>query len=1182
MKLKSFRIWLFLLPLILFVGIILYLQSTSNQRELENHLIRNITATQKDAVRALDDYYKQIDGFFLRQGYSHFSADKSYQDQAIGLVNIIDRNPPKYSNLNYNRPIENEGYDGLIVSDRGLKKLHYQIQLTDKQAEDFRSEAIINGLKIDNSYSDSKGDRPFVDIEIPFSSLFRTKDINKQFDLIYWTDSAGKIIYPKEEAGIKLYEPKTIFKDSLGTTSGVYIDSITFSNVDYRSYVAPVLLEDVTLYAVGMFREDRFQKVGLRINFMMLSTLVFILIVLIAVIPLLSILYLSKGDILSQSKVTNVGVSLLGLALLAGFASSFFRNLPDPATPLITTSNSISCAFRESLEKTTARLKNFNNSSELPNDQENINEALLIDNNARIQKFIFNADSIITIDFSEAKAPSFVDVSDRVYVSFFNKKPCEESTYLGSHYSRASGKLEMVISKRKNDSSIGALTFEADTSLFDEENLDYRFLVIKDDGKIIFKSSKIDTPIENLKDGLNSNKWIQVKSLLENNQEIDSNSELKIPLYLNGYQYTGILKRVDVNGLDRKVWLLFLVNENLTHVFSSLTSLESISLVIIYFLFLILLMVVQRFSTSTVSDKGFKVFIYNWLQPSEENKVKLAYLSVSMVLIGSFFVYIYYEVEINHLTFIFFAGFVAIIISMLNYAVNAISETTEIKDFSRKLPTDHLPFTIMLVLLILLMVLSDRIQQDLYWPYLFLLGMVFILIIGWFTIVKETSLFSKLSDNSIILPIYLSIWFIVIGFFPGYMIQSKTQLFETEIWNPKTEISHESFLEIETDEFEEIRRGMMTSVTDLYDPKIEQFVSPNVKRFSWILSSGIKPKFNFSGAFWVLIGIAFAALLFSFFIYKIQQKVFYRFQWNKKSKALQLKNSLYFISSLDSSELDSITSNAIEIDFLFETEITQLVPVKRESTYHFKNFHSLVDYSGIIGKIQAVKSEIIAKKGKLIISSGLSWKEIFAQITDPRMKIAFSETFADFTFEFLPLKAERSSKNNSLSNEELLQRLRRNKSYYANIWSELNFEEKLACFTYAEEGFFNPAQEDVLSSLSQKGVLVPKSTKPISENHWVEWQLFSPMFRKYILSHVTSEEQKEFKAYEKKFGNTSFIQVSAISFVLICFALIGIFDKNFLNEAYAYLTGSLGLIGSLYAFLSRGFAGFKFGKSEAK
>jgi hypothetical protein len=198
----------------------------------------------------------------------------------------------------------------------------------------------------------------------------------------------------------------------------------------------------------------------------------------------------------------------------------------------------------------------------------------------------------------------------------------------------------------------------------------------------------------------------------------------------------------------------------------------------------------------------------------------------------------------------------------------------------------------------------------------------------------------------------------------------------------------------------------------------------------------------------------------------------------------------------------------------------------------------------------------------------------------------FSESFSDFRFKFLAIPHETLETEPGFEKPEILLReMRSRKAFFTNMWAELSFLERLVCYSFAQEGFFSPARKDVMIGLAQKGVLKPKDAKvkkPVwLENPWLEWQLYSPVFRKYILDQTSESELEAFRVFEKKQGNAQSIQVSLVSFALICLALIGIFDQNFFSEAYAYLTGSLGLLGSVYALLNRGLLNFKFGKSNS-
>lgn len=1198
MKLKTFKIWLFLLPLIAVIGVVLFLQSTNNQKELEGQLIRSITATRNDAIRALDDYYAQVDSYFLRLGYSYYHEDTVMRREAKKIVSVFKRSDPSFSNLTLSRQGEESN---LTLTKTGLRKKGYALQLTESQRSDFQNDSVQRGLKINKSFSSASNDQPYVDLEIPFEILLRKQQSNRQFSSLLLVDSSGNAVYPEEWKGVKVLQPKPIVSDTTGTRSGVYVEQIDFSNQRYRSYVAPLNLEGLELYAVGMFEENIFQKVGLRINFLMLATLIFFLIILVAIIPILSILNLSKGDTLSQLKVINVGISLLGLALLLGFASSFFRNLPNATETVTPTINEMASLFAKGISNQKILLATKTKDTNKIPPGENINEFLLVtscqnDNPVHlIEKLVFAGTSIEPVDFSDTDGTkSFIDISDRAYANYFSSTNHGDEYYFGAHYSRGTGNLEAVMSKKGQVGYLNAITFglqKIDPALNPQSGEDYisddyRFLLFKEDGKILYKSDKIDIPISYLDEGLSGDMWTKISSLIKSNPDLKEDQSLETSLYLNGYQYSGVLRQIEREGFDQKIWMLFLVNENLTHVLSSLTSLESISLMVIYFLFLIVLMLVQRLSSQTLSEKGFKVFLYNWLKPTDQNGPKLIFLFGSMLILGGVFVGVFYGIDMNHLGFLIFCCFMAVCVSLLNYLVNVINDDTTFSNFLKGLIHEYLPVLLMAVILCILGAIAIFMFEASFIPFALIFLLSFLLAFVWAISNKQFQGYKVKGTE--ILPAFLCIWFIVIGFFPGYMIQSKTQLFESAIWN-QTKVSENSgspdSVKINPTfvSFEKGRRQSMNQVTDLFDGKIQAFVAPNTMNFYRTLSAGIKPNLTVN-TLWVLLGIFGAGIAFSYFITTIQNSIFYRFGPRFKNQNQFLKKPFSFVSCLDSSLIESKITDAVEVDMLFDPELSQLKNIRWNSTYHIKNFHTQKDYGASLPLIQEIRQEFISKNSRLVISSGLSWKELFSLIPDNRTKVAFSEVFADFYFDFIPLKPENTPLNESLSNEDLLQKLRKRKSFYANIWSELNFDERLACYSFAMEGFFNPAQSDTLSSLNQKGVVIPKtdsSQENTAKDTWTEWQLFSPMFRKFILSHVTEKEAEEFKKFEKRFGNSSLIQISIVSFVLICFALIGIFDRNFFNEAYAYLTGSLGLLGSVYALLNRGLSGIKFGKSES-
>lgn len=140
----------------------------------------------------------------------------------------------------------------------------------------------------------------------------------------------------------------------------------------------------------------------------------------------------------------------------------------------------------------------------------------------------------------------------------------------------------------------------------------------------------------------------------------------------------------------------------------------------------------------------------------------------------------------------------------------------------------------------------------------------------------------------------------------------------------------------------------------------------------------------------------------------------------------------------------------------------------------------------------------------------------------------------------------------------LLLRQRFFKADYTNIWAELSLEEKKVTYEFAVHEFLNYAASPVIVELIQKGVLV-------YEEGMDRFTLFSDTFRYFILLHVTREEKEIFKNLELNTGNATSIQIAVFSFVLISVAMISYFDRSFLDEATAYVTGIVGTLGGIYS-----------------
>ncbi|WP_111669062.1 hypothetical protein [Algoriphagus litoralis] len=1159
MKLKAFKIWLFLLPIVGIIGILLFVQSTNNQKELELQHIRSISSLSKDIQTALPDYLKRVEGYLLREAFLR-SPNPIVSENAKKVQGILAGFRPKVSNL---RILEAENLPDLefILDSTQVKVKNQPVEIPALYRDDFW-QAVLNNPRYSGRPTQSSV--VLMDLDIPISELFGKLIANDfTFEKFYLTNSKGTIIFPKESVGNLLFEPKPLSRDTTGIShSGITISKIFLDGREFKAYANPIYLGPNRLYFVGLYDTDYFQTVGLRINFNLLSTLLFTLILLIASVPILAVVKMGRGDQMTQSRIIHVGLSLMTIAVMMGFMLSFSKNRPIPEKIL---KNEI----QNSAQSLKSNLNQFESLSKFWYDPFGIripaytNELIQIDYaTGFVKKMSFhlkNGSDPIYIQFQDN--PSFIYLSERDYFKYYVQRE-KKSTFLDSHYSRGTGELESVIAYQDLQApvrDINAVTFSL--KIDPKLDQDHRILLIKEDGKVIFKSKKVESLVSNLSESINPNKWKEVSSLIKNNREIPESTILHVPLYLNGHQYDAIFRRIETSDYDQILWQVFLVNTNLFHAFSALTTLEGIIFLSFYFFFFLFTLFAQWSTRSGSSSKGFKSFLFEWLVPNEKNRPRLNYLMLGYLLIFAVLCWILISENLNPISTLALLIFTSLNISLVNLASAQLAEIRLTRKVSVELIV--LAGIYLVVLVVVLSVFTHLI------PGMIILFVSSLLIVlGWAFLQPRKSSFAILNllkSPRSTLSAYLVLWFFLIGFLPGYLIQSKTQQFESAIWKHTEASAHE--IGPVVGKYELTRRNMMAAISDPFDPKIQNFISADqhVIQKAW---EGTSTGFSSNPVWYFAFG--FLVLITFIIIRWIQNSIFFNLKPSAKISP-DPENHARFICCINSTQIPPADPNTVEIDFKFQKFSEEYIsPLKH---YRFINFHCAENPYDLIQTITQLR-----KVGKsLTIYSGTLWKSFFAQLKSDREKSVFSEAFADFKFSVIEI--EDIEKGPLKNEEEVLARLKRNKGFYANIWSDLSFEEKLVCASYAKEGFFNPARKDTMSDLAQKGIIVPRSYAE-STDGWIEWRLFSSVFRLYILKHFTEEEEASFGAYEKKYGNVRTIQTAVISFVLICVALVGLFDKTFFNEAYAYLTGGLGIMGTLYSFLNQGFAGLKGFKKE--
>lgn len=1178
MKLKAFKIWIYLLPLVAIIGVLLFVQSTNNQSELQQQHIRSVANLSRDIQLALPDYLRRVDAYLIRQGYRE-SPKPAIKQLADSIQLLREGFKPAVSNLKFQEretlpaPKINLIGNQLLVKDQPVSM-------------PFPNDP--NFLNSVNYFSKIKGKRTensvlTMDLQVPIHALVDLILSNDQiFEKLYVTDSSGVALYPVDDNGRKIFEPKINPEDSTHSMKvGIVSSTIILDGNEFQSYANPIRLGPHKLYFLALLDSDYFLKVGLRINYNLLSTLLFILIMLIASIPILAVVKMGKGDRLTQSRIIQVGISLMTIAVVIGFSISFSKNRPNPSSILESKIKETRIELRSHLARYDSLLKIWKEGME---DLEfgSLNELIKIDPmTGYVEKMnIYSKKETKPLKAVFEKNYSFTYLKDREYVNFFDGKPTV-TRFLGSHYSRGTGLLESVIATKipiPSDSNVYAATFSLDLKA-DSLN-SHRILLIKEDGKVIYKSKKVESSLNNLSESINPNKWKEVKSLMKNNQSLDENVSLHVPLYLNGHQYEAIFNRINSKEFDSNLWQVFLVNSNIFHAFSALTSLEGMILMSFYLAFFLFTLFAQLSTRTRSNSRGFKSFLFEWLVPNAKNLPRITFLIFGYLLFSILLFAILAQTSLNPFRTLAIMTYSSLNISILNLATSQMN--TMLKE--RKISTE--------LLVLLGILLSVYSFLCVFSPVLIvgmslLSGFTILLILGWAYIRPKKSRLPlqrifKSTKNA--LSTYLVFWFFLIGFLPGYLIQSKTQQLEYTIWNAKEIEASEKKDQPKISEnenqttkaepspiligYEQVRRNMMATLGDPFDSKIEDFIAPgqNAIQNAW---KGKTTNLSSNPVYY----LGFFLLVFATYLVVrwIQNSIFFDF----KSEVEVFTESGYapnYICCINSNQIPLPDEKTETIDLKYRTFPEDFTP--NEKYYRLINFHCVENPMTLIKPISEIKNS----RSGLTIYSGALWKDIYNGLKSEREKSLFSELFTDFKFSVIQI--EDVVKGPFTNEDEVLARLKRNKAFYANIWSDLCFEEKIVCNSYAKEGFYNPARRDTMLDLAQKGIIVPKTYSGSAEG-WIEWRLFSPVFRHYILTHSTEEETARFGAYEKKHGNVRTIQTAVISFVLICIAMVGIFDKTFFNEAYTYLTGGLGVLGTLYSFLNQGFAGLSAGKKDS-
>jgi len=126
----------------------------------------------------------------------------------------------------------------------------------------------------------------------------------------------------------------------------------------------------------------------------------------------------------------------------------------------------------------------------------------------------------------------------------------------------------------------------------------------------------------------------------------------------------------------------------------------------------------------------------------------------------------------------------------------------------------------------------------------------------------------------------------------------------------------------------------------------------------------------------------------------------------------------------------------------------------------------------------------------------------------------------------------------------------------------LSFREKQMVFNYANEGFVNHCNIDVLTELLQKGIF---------RMNWKEERidLFNQSFCNYATRAPSSKLEKEFNRDQKEHGNLSHYRNAMLTFVFLAVLGISLIAPDLLDRYIGAISGGLAILSTLASAIGK-------------
>ncbi|TVP48118.1 MAG: hypothetical protein EA341_11575 [Mongoliibacter sp.] len=1227
MGFRKLKIWGFFLAAIVVVGFILFQQSQDNKVQLDNQAIRNLEMVKTKFFSFYHSFLAEHEDRFVRYviteklGENNFPSE--WKEFAASLKSITGEQYREFKSLN-NKDSLNSSLE--IVSKNGeyeLKKIRHPVNPEFFEDGEFK-------------FIDSVGNPPKINLTIPLANALSLSAQHDFFEKILLADENGEILYPSMDIGKKLL--KLTEKDGLDLP--ITKAEIIHQDQSYFLYYTPFFLEGEKLILAGLISKKHYESLGFRIDFSYLSLLLFLLAMMIFSLPIISLFGFRRGDVLTRFKVFSVGLSLFGFMLLMGLGFAFVKDHhPYSEEEHSKKRERISDEIEKEIDANQGLLRKTFGSGGLM-------EYLTIDCLGKMQTLVLG-------DMQLPGRGSFINLSEREYFYHFsgnNFRECndpqsiENEFFIGSHYSRKDGSLETVISKLDTlNCEVKAVTFK--WNALKELSDKHRFILVKDNGDVIFKSEKVKAPFDNLSRLLSNENWLLLKNIMQSNKDVSQKTAWDLNLHVDGYSYILNLQKIPVSDFDRSTWLIYLQDEHLEHSFSFFVVLEAFVLLSGYIL-LLLLLAILRWSFSPKSNYGLWTdFSYNHLFPSRLNSSYYLFLILLFMILIMVMLGMYHFLSVNMFTLYFFT------LCFMVFSTQAIFIFLEMrwtagtsameKNINRLYAIKFLGFTSLIMVFLAIFFKGAMSNPLLAFCFVF----IFILLVfGCFLLkVYFEKLLLQLENGNAntwlkkqipwletnhLYAWFFVLWITLIGFFPGYMIFSKTFQQEKEVWQAKSITLQENAEGFSSwiGDYSQKRRNLFTSFPIREDEELLEFVTTSTGNIDFLIRSkkeneqdskeikqngiefftdlklrDILSVLSFILFFWIIYWLNKTVAKKMFFAGGINPKLNetisdIQSRLLEKRKSIQMDDQgelqcrFFFIHRLISDGNKELVAKLfkIEVDEIygFDGKLINVLDhfspkldrelegfLDKQGTLMVENLHCIADSSKLLERLSYLMEFCEKHDMLLVLISGISWKQMISKVEGEQQKLHFSEVFSPFVFSYIPIKDKDFSKSNfehisKVIDEnpiiphdvetKLLLRQRFFKADYTNIWAELSAEEKKVTYEFAVHEFLNYAAAPVIVELIQKGILVYEAGKD-------RFSLFSDTFRYFILLHISREEKDTFKKLELNTGNATSIQIAVFSFVLISVAMISYFDRSFLDQATAYVTGIVGTLGGIYS-----------------